>query len=61
MRKVEALKKESMEEEVLFLKVYEERDRGGMVKCYTCGKEGNKSWEFPDRKGEGGETHIVEA
>jgi hypothetical protein len=32
-----------------------------MVKCYTCGKEGHKSWECPDRKREGGEAHIVEA
>ena len=31
------------------------------MKCYTYGKEGHKSWECPDRKGEeGGEAHIVE-
>jgi hypothetical protein len=37
------------------------RARGGIVKCYTCGKEGHKSWECPDRKREGGEAHIAEA
>ena len=26
------------------------RARGGVVKCYTYGKEGNKSWECPDKK-----------
>jgi hypothetical protein len=38
------------------------RVRGGIVKCYICGKEGQKSWEFPDRKREeGGEAHVAEA
>jgi hypothetical protein len=37
------------------------RARGGVVKCYTRGKEGHKSWECPDKKREGGEAHIVEA
>jgi hypothetical protein len=37
------------------------RARGGVVKCYTCGKEGHKSWECPDGKREGGEEHIVES
>ena len=37
------------------------RARGGIVKCYTYGKEGHKSWECPDRKREGKEEHIVEA
>ena len=37
------------------------RAKGGMVKCYTCGKDRHKSWECPDRKREGGEEHIVEA
>ena len=32
-----------------------------MVKCFTCGKVGHKSYECPDKKKEGGETHIVEA
>jgi hypothetical protein len=36
------------------------RARGGVVKCYTCGKEEHKSWECPDRKREGGEAHIAE-
>jgi hypothetical protein len=35
--------------------------RGGVVKCFTCGKVGHKSYECPDRKKEGGETHIAEA
>jgi hypothetical protein len=37
------------------------RARGGIVKCYTCRKEGHKSWECPDRKREGGESHIAKA
>jgi hypothetical protein len=38
------------------------RDRGGEVRCYTCGKPGQKSWECPERKKEGGgEAHISEA
>jgi hypothetical protein len=37
------------------------RGRGGEVKCFVCGKNGHKSYECPDRKKEGGETHIAEA
>jgi hypothetical protein len=37
------------------------RGRGGVVKCFTCGKVGHKSYECPDKKKEGGETHIAEA
>jgi hypothetical protein len=38
------------------------RAKGGIVKCYTCGKQGHKSWECPERKKEeGGEAHIAEA
>jgi hypothetical protein len=37
------------------------RGRGGVIKCFTCGKNGHKSYECPDKKKEGGETHIVEA
>jgi hypothetical protein len=38
-----------------------ERGRGEIVKCFICGKDGHKSYECPDKKKEGGETHIVEA
>jgi hypothetical protein len=31
------------------------------VKCFTCGKNLHKSYECPDKKKEGGETHIIEA
>jgi hypothetical protein len=31
------------------------------VKCFTCGKNGHKSYECPYKKKEGGETHITEA
>jgi hypothetical protein len=31
------------------------------VKCFVYGKNGHKSYECPDRKKEGGETHIAEA
>jgi hypothetical protein len=31
------------------------------VKFFVCGKIGHKSYECPDRKKYGGETHIVEA
>jgi hypothetical protein len=31
------------------------------VKCFTCGKNGNKSYECPEKNKEGGETHIDEA
>jgi hypothetical protein len=31
------------------------------MKCFTYGKNGHKSYECPDRKKEGGETHITEA
>jgi hypothetical protein len=37
------------------------RGRGGEIKCFTFGKNGHKSYECPDRKKEGGETHIAEA
>jgi hypothetical protein len=35
------------------------RGRGGVVKCFTCGKNGHKSYECLDNKKEGGETHIA--
>jgi hypothetical protein len=37
------------------------RGRGGVVKCFTCGKNGHKSYECLDKKKEGGEIHIAEA
>jgi hypothetical protein len=37
------------------------RGRGGVITCFTCGTNGHKSYECPDKKKEGGETHIVEA
>jgi DNA-directed RNA polymerase subunit N (RpoN/RPB10) len=35
------------------------RGRGGVVKCFTCGKVGHKYYECLDKKKEGGETHIA--
>jgi hypothetical protein len=37
------------------------RGRGGVITCYTCGKNGHKSVDCPDRKKDGGESHIAEA
>jgi hypothetical protein len=37
------------------------RRRGGVIKWFTCGKNGHKSYECPDKKKEVGETHITEA
>jgi hypothetical protein len=37
------------------------RAKGGIVKFYTCGKEGHKYLECRDRNREGREPHIVEA
>jgi hypothetical protein len=37
------------------------RGRGGEIKCFTCGKNGHKSYECPYRRKEGGETHVAEA
>jgi hypothetical protein len=37
------------------------RGRGGVITCFTCGKNGHKSVDCPDRKKDGEEAHIVEA
>jgi hypothetical protein len=37
------------------------RGRGGVITCFTCGKNGHKSYECPDKKKDGGEAHITEA
>jgi hypothetical protein len=37
------------------------RGRGGVITCFTCGKNGHKSYECPDKKKEIGEAHIAEA
>jgi hypothetical protein len=39
----------------------ERRGRGGVITCFTCGKNGHKSYECPEKKKEVGETHIAEA
>jgi hypothetical protein len=36
------------------------RGRGGIITCYTCGKNGHKVVDCPDRKKDGGEAHIIE-
>jgi hypothetical protein len=35
------------------------RGRGGVITCFTCGKNGHKSYECPDKKKESGEAHIA--
>jgi hypothetical protein len=37
------------------------RGRGGVIRCFTCGKNGHKSFECPEKKKEAGETHIAKA
>jgi hypothetical protein len=37
------------------------RGRGGVITCFTCGKNGHKSYKCPDKNKEVGETHIAEA
>jgi hypothetical protein len=37
------------------------RGRGGIITCFTCGKDGHKAVDCPDRKMDRGEAHIVEA
>jgi hypothetical protein len=36
------------------------RGRGGVIACFTCGKNGHRYYECPDKKKEGGEAHITE-
>jgi hypothetical protein len=37
------------------------RGRGGIITCFTCGKDGHKAVDCPDRKMDRGEAHITEA
>jgi hypothetical protein len=37
------------------------RGRGGVITCFTCGKNGHKSFKCPEKRKETGETHITEA
>jgi len=37
------------------------RGRGGIITCYTCGKNGHKVVDCPDRKIDKGEAHIAKA
>jgi hypothetical protein len=37
------------------------RGRGGIITCFTCGKDGHKAVDCPDRKKDRGEAHIAEA
>jgi hypothetical protein len=37
------------------------RGRGGVITCFTCGKNGHRSFECPEKKKDIGEAHIAEA
>jgi hypothetical protein len=37
------------------------RGRGGVITCFTCGKNGHKSYECPEKNKDIGEAHITEA
>jgi hypothetical protein len=37
------------------------RGRAGIITCFTCGKDGHKAVDCPDRKMERSEAHIIEA
>jgi hypothetical protein len=37
------------------------RGRGGIITCFTCGKDGHKAVDCPERKMDGGKAHITEA
>jgi hypothetical protein len=32
-----------------------------VITCFTCGKNGHKSFECPEKKKDRGEAHIIEA
>jgi hypothetical protein len=32
-----------------------------VITCFTCGKDGHKAVDYPDRKKNRGEAHIAEA
>jgi hypothetical protein len=37
------------------------RGRGGVITCFTCGKDGHKVVDCPERKMDGGRAHVIEA
>jgi hypothetical protein len=37
------------------------RGRGGVITCFTCGKDRHKAVDCPDRKMDGGKAHVAEA
>jgi hypothetical protein len=37
------------------------RGRGGVITCFTCGKDGHKAIDCPERKMDRSEAHITEA
>jgi hypothetical protein len=54
--------REIMLTQILFLvPEVEGRGRGGVITCFTCGKNGHKSFECPEKKKDSGEAHIAEA
>jgi hypothetical protein len=37
------------------------RGRGGIITCFTCGKDGHKAVDCPDSKMDRGKAHVAEA
>jgi hypothetical protein len=37
------------------------RGRGGIITCFTCGKDGHKAVDCPERKMDKGNAHVTEA